>query len=234
LYQTLRRRKMIVHQGLNKRGITLIEILVALVVFGFASAGIYRMFIGQSRAYAVQEQVVEVQQDLRAAAVLLTRDLRMAGYKNDNTSVAVSRPIFPGKYDLTVANNAVRIEYEHEGEPGNPNTLYTIVYYFNAGQVVREFYINNVLNASDVLLEDVAALIFNYGLDAEDSGQYDGAVDRWVSAGSVNDGRVISIQFILAAIPDPINPDLEKLSPRTLTTQVALRNPMVRHIRERI
>ncbi len=225
---------MTVRERLNNRGITLIEILVALVVFGFASAGIYRMFIGQSRAYAVQEQIVEVQQDLRAAATLLTRDLRMAGYKNDNTSVAVSRPIFPGKYDLTVANNAVRIEYEHEGEPGNPNTLYTIVYFFNAGRVIREFYTNSVLNTSDVLLENVAALIFNYGLDNEDNGQFDGAVDRWVSAGSVNAGRVISVQFILAAIPDPFNPDLEKVSPRTLTTQVALRNPMVRHVRERI
>ena len=225
---------MTVREGLNRKGITLLEMLVALVVFGFASAGIYRLFIGHSRAYVVQEQVVEVQQDLRAAAELLTRDLRMAGYKNDNTSVAVGRPIFPGKYDLTVTNNAVRIEYEHEGSPGNPNTLYTIVYFLNAGQVRREFYIDNVLNASDVLLENVAALIFNYGLDVDDSGQYDGAVDRWVSAGSVNAGRVISVQFILAAIPDPNNPDFERVSPRTLMTQVALRNPMVRHVRERI
>jgi prepilin-type N-terminal cleavage/methylation domain-containing protein len=225
---------MTVREALNKKGITLLEILVALVVFGFASAGIYRLFIGQSRAYVVQEQIVEVQQDLRAATEILTRDLRMAGYKNDNTSVAVSRPIFPGKYDLTVANNAVRIEYEHEGEAGNPNTLYTVVYFLNAGRVMREFYINNVLNASDLLLENVAALIFNYGLDVDEMGQYDGAVDRWVSAASVNNGRVISVQFILAANPDPVNPDLEKLSPRTLTTQVALRNPMVRHVRDRI
>ena len=210
--------------------------LVALLIFGLVSAAIYQLFIGHSRAYVVQEQVAEVQQDVRGAAELLTRDLRMAGYKNDNTSVTVSRPIFPGKYDLTVTNNAVRIEYELEAGQGNPNTLNTVVYSLNAGRIMREVYVNNnnVPNSNDVLLENVTALNFTYGIDIDDAGEYDGAVDQWVSAANVNDGRVISVQFVLAAGPDPSNPNLEKVSPRTLTPRVALRNQMVKHVRGRL
>jgi len=219
---------------LNRKGITFVEMLVALVIFGFSSAAIYRIFIGQSRAYMVQEQVGEVQQDVRIAAGLFTRDLRMAGYKNDNTPVTVSRPIFPGKYDLTVTDSAIRIEYEHEGDPGFPNTLYTIVYLLNAGQIIREFYINTVLTSADVVLDNVAVLNFNYGVDTDNGGQFDGAVDQWVSASSVNNGRVISVEYVLAARPEPVNPDLEQVAPRTLTSRVALRNPMMRHVRDRL
>jgi prepilin-type N-terminal cleavage/methylation domain-containing protein len=227
-------RDMRPREVLNNRGVTLIEMLVALIIFGMASAAIYRVFVGQSRAYVVDEQVVDVQQEVRTAVELLKRDLMMAGYKNDSTPITVNRPIFPGKYDFTVTDSAVRIEYEHEDDTGNPNTLYTIVYYTNGGQIIRELYVNNVLNSTDLLLDNVAAFTFNYGLDIDESGQFDGAVEQWVPASNVNDRRVISVEFVLAARPDPVNPDLEKISPRTLTSRISLRNPMLKHIRDKI
>ena len=225
---------MNLRKSLNVKGITLIELLVALLIFGLAGGAIYRLFVGHSTAYVVQEQVAEVQQDVRGAAELLTRDLRMAGYKNDNSSVAVNRPIFPGTYDLTVLNNAVRIEYEFEAGQGNPNTLYTVVYSLNAGRIIRELYIDNVLNSNDILLENVTALNFTYGLDIDDAGEYDGAVDQWVSGANVNDRRVISVEVVLAAGPDPDNETFKNVSPRILTPRVALRNPMVKHVRGRL
>ena len=67
------------HLSFNKRGVTLIELLVALVIGGIVVAGIYRVFIAQSKAYTIQDQVVEVQQSIRSAMEILLRDLRMAG-----------------------------------------------------------------------------------------------------------------------------------------------------------
>jgi len=42
---------------LNKKGITLIELLVAMIISAAVIAGIYRVFVAQTRAYTVQEQV---------------------------------------------------------------------------------------------------------------------------------------------------------------------------------
>jgi len=42
----------------SMKGVTLIELLVALVIGGIIIAGIYRVFIAQTRAYTVQDQVL--------------------------------------------------------------------------------------------------------------------------------------------------------------------------------
>ena len=61
-------------------GVTLIELMIVLFIAAFLVAGIYSLFITQHRSYAVQDQVVGVQQDARVALDLMARDIRMAGY----------------------------------------------------------------------------------------------------------------------------------------------------------
>jgi type IV pilus assembly protein PilW len=70
---------------LNRKGITLIELLVALVLGALLVGGIYRLFVSQNRAYAVQDQVVDIQQNIRGAMEILIRDLRMTGCDDDTT-----------------------------------------------------------------------------------------------------------------------------------------------------
>jgi prepilin-type N-terminal cleavage/methylation domain-containing protein len=62
------------------KGVTLIELLIALVISGILVAALYRTFISQQRTYSVQEQVADMQQNLRVAIDRMTRDIRMAGY----------------------------------------------------------------------------------------------------------------------------------------------------------
>ncbi len=61
-------------------GLTLIELVVAMAVAGILLAGGYGIFLSHQRTYAVQDQVVEIQQNARVAMNLLARDLRMAGH----------------------------------------------------------------------------------------------------------------------------------------------------------
>src|SRR4030043_2168371 len=77
---------------LNRKGVTLIELLVALVICGIVAGGIYQVFIAQSKAYSVQDQVVEVQQNVRSAMEIMLRDLRMAGFDNDSILSTVTIP----------------------------------------------------------------------------------------------------------------------------------------------
>ena len=65
---------------MNRKGMTLIELLVALVVSGILVAGVYRTFVSQQNTFTVQEQVVDMQQNVRLAINRMTRELRMAGY----------------------------------------------------------------------------------------------------------------------------------------------------------
>ncbi len=64
----------------NKNGVTLIELLVALVISALLIAALYRTFIGQQKTYIVQEQVVDTQQNARAAINRMMREIRMAGF----------------------------------------------------------------------------------------------------------------------------------------------------------
>jgi type IV pilus assembly protein PilW len=66
----------------NQNGVTLIELLVALVISTILIAGIYRTFIGQQKTFTSQEQVVDVQQNARIAIGNMVREIRMAGFGN--------------------------------------------------------------------------------------------------------------------------------------------------------
>lgn len=66
----------------KNNGLTLIELLVSLVLSGILIAALYRTFIGQHKTYAVQEQVVDMQQNVRVAINRMMREIRMAGFGN--------------------------------------------------------------------------------------------------------------------------------------------------------
>ncbi len=70
-------------------GFTLVEVMMTLVIAGVMVAAIYAAHSSQQRSYTAQEQVAEMQQNIRAAVDLLTADIRLAGY--DPTGGASAR-----------------------------------------------------------------------------------------------------------------------------------------------
>jgi type IV pilus assembly protein PilW len=67
-------------QLLSRRGFTLIEILVAMALTGIVVGAIYTTYKSQQDTYMAQDQVAEMQLNLRAAAHIVASDIRMAGY----------------------------------------------------------------------------------------------------------------------------------------------------------
>jgi len=66
-------------RGLNRpphRGFSLVELLVALVVAGLVLAGVATTLLGAQRFYRAQAQVLEVQQNVRVIAQVLSQELR--------------------------------------------------------------------------------------------------------------------------------------------------------------
>jgi prepilin-type N-terminal cleavage/methylation domain-containing protein len=64
----------------SSKGLSLVELLVALVVSSILMAAVYRTFISQQKTYVVQEQVVDMQQNVRVAIGRMMREIRMAGF----------------------------------------------------------------------------------------------------------------------------------------------------------
>ena len=64
----------------NNSGFTLIELLVAIALGMVILAGLFKTFKVQQDSYVIQDQVSAMQQNLRAAMYMITRDLQMAGY----------------------------------------------------------------------------------------------------------------------------------------------------------
>ena len=63
----------------NRKGFTLLELLVAMALSVIVMASIYSTYYSQQKSYIVQEQLAAMEQNLRAAMFYMERDIRMAG-----------------------------------------------------------------------------------------------------------------------------------------------------------
>lgn len=209
----------------RKKGVTLIELLVALVISGIVIAAIYRLFIVQTRAYTVQDQAVEVQQTVRSAMEILLRDLRMAGYDDDSVASTVTIPTPPL---LALLDNSITVSYEYYDSVAAQYQRHDVAYWTDASQTLwRQLTVNGVLQPGqpEILLQNVTTLAFTYGIDTND----DGGAESWVAAGGVGTSKVIAVGVTLTARPTSGNPDVQmRVSPRTLTSAVTFRNLLMK------
>lgn len=207
----------------RESGITLIELLVALVIFSLVIAGTYRLFMAQSRAYTVQERVVDTQQSIRSAMEILLRDLRMTGFDSDSSDskIDIVTPLIAGTDQIT-------IDYEFDN-----STQYSIRYWRDAGsQTLRRQLTTikddgtSVAGAAEILLENVEDLNFTYGVDINEDYAMEGG---WIQAGDIGSSRTVAIRVRLTSRPHQLAPEDQKMmSPRTLETAVTLRNLCMR------
>ena len=71
------RRERIIRKS---NGFTLTELLIAIAITGVIMTAVYGLYKSHQDSYIVQDQVVAMQQSIRAALDLMARDIRMAGY----------------------------------------------------------------------------------------------------------------------------------------------------------
>jgi len=64
----------------KESGFTLVELLIAMTIGLIILTALSSTFLMQRKIYDIQEQVVEMVQNARAAMDMMTREIRMAGY----------------------------------------------------------------------------------------------------------------------------------------------------------
>lgn len=65
----------------NLEGFTLVEFMVSMGIGMVILAAVTTTFMSQTRIYNAQEQINELQQNARGALDIISRELKMAGYK---------------------------------------------------------------------------------------------------------------------------------------------------------
>jgi len=64
----------------RQKGLTLVEIMIALLLGLFLLTGVIQIFIGSKQSYRMQENISRMQENGRFALHFLKKDIRMAGY----------------------------------------------------------------------------------------------------------------------------------------------------------
>jgi len=216
----------------NKRGITLIELLVALIICTLSMGAIYRLFSSQSKAYVVQDQVVEVQQSIRNVMELIVRDLQMTGFDGfshlsspSTVKIEDYKPIPP----YIVADDSITVWYKHI----ESNAIHSVTYSLNGTNLERQLIINGVTQGTELILENVIEFRLRCGIDGRitDFATQDGMIDNdeLVNCGAIDNNRdkVIAININLSVGPNQANEEDDRfkgIAPRTLSSTVALRN----------
>jgi len=98
----------------GSKGLSLVELLVALVVSMILVAAVYRTFMSQQKTYMVQEQVVDMQQNVRSAISRMMREIRMAGFGNVPT-------LLPAPFGAKTLSNVIT-----SGTPTGGLTVITV------------------------------------------------------------------------------------------------------------
>lgn len=81
---------MMNHRHISVSGFTLVELLIAMAVGSIVMVAVMTAFLSQHNSYLTQDNVVEMQQNIRVAMDLLTSEIRMAGYNpTGNTGVGI-------------------------------------------------------------------------------------------------------------------------------------------------
>lgn len=65
----------------NEKAFTLIELMIAIMIFGVISVTIGASFVSGTRVKQLNEDVTEIQQNIRVSMQIMSHELRLAGYE---------------------------------------------------------------------------------------------------------------------------------------------------------
>jgi len=151
----------VMEQQLNKniayrnQGLTMIELLVAMVVALLALGAIYSTFLNQHKSYVVQEETAAMNQNLRIALFYMQREIRMAGC--DPTGSANARIIAANATSINFTED-VRGDIDGSDSDGDTDDANEdITYCLKANNLVK-----NTGGGNQMVVQNIDALDFVY------------------------------------------------------------------------
>lgn len=171
----------------NKKGFTLVELMIVVAVSGLVSLAIWGAYQAQRRIMSAQEVVTDIQENVRTAVFTLAQDIRMAGY--DPTLSGNFGITFVGSRDLNDnaaigGNSAIQFtgdwdDGDGDGRPGPANgvvdgneTITFSLYDFGADQGVVGTMTDLAKNdggGRQLLAQNIQAIGLAYAYDVDNN-----------------------------------------------------------------
>ena len=133
---------------MNKRGFTLIELMMSMFIGLLILGGMVTFFVSQSRTYTAHTIQIDTLQEARSVMRILLTDIRLAGYKKYGAS-------FNGIAAATDKSIRILADLDQDGLTTGSNEDITITYNPNTAILTRN---------SDVLCENASNMSFSYML----------------------------------------------------------------------
>lgn len=224
----------------RQRGLTLVEIMVALVISLFLLAGLLQIFITTRQSSRIQENLSRVQENGRFAIEYASRVVRLAGYRSRETIAqektfreAFGVNAFQGGVDSGADFITVRLEGSNAAQGEIRNCLNQVISSSNIS-IDTLSVVGNTLQCTAVtplggtaqtqpIVDGVESMQILYG---ERSGNL-----SYIPATDVNNwNNVFSARIILTLrtpednLTDTVQPEGDRRLRRVFTTTVASRN----------
>lgn len=128
---------------MNKRkdiqGVTLIEILVTLVIAGIVMAAIWEIYLSMQKQGLAQDEITEMQQNVRIATDQITKEFRLAGYSGAGGIIGIvgSNSINPIILDKDNTNKWVILRADFDESVAG---IEAVGYKVSANSVLRRCY----------------------------------------------------------------------------------------------
>jgi prepilin-type N-terminal cleavage/methylation domain-containing protein len=184
----------------DRRGMTLVEMMIAVTVFGMIMGVVMGFLVDSRDSYTQTRSRAQTQQGMRAVLSLMTAELRSAGC--DPTGAGFDTF---GLADGTTLQ--IRMDLNGDGDVTDTDPDETVTWTYNAA---TDELSRNDGNAAQVLLRRVTGVAFQYFDE-------NGAALGGVPLSAADRARVRAVQVTLQG-------EAAKGGPVDYTTQVALRN----------
>lgn len=194
-------------------GFTLLELLIVMGLFLVVMAGVYTTYQSQQRSYVAQEQVAEMQQNLRAGMFYLSQAIRMAGYDPEFTNIPGMVDEMPGFSGAGATCDATNIAFTLDDNANrliDANDTEMVAFRLNDKMELQKFSTGAI--TWQTVAENIETLNFTY-LDA-------------TGAATTNLVNVRSVQVAMTARASYRDPDLpgDGYRRRTLNSRIQCRN----------
>ncbi|MCF6289810.1 MAG: prepilin-type N-terminal cleavage/methylation domain-containing protein [Desulfobacterales bacterium] len=136
----------------QQSGFTIVELMIAVLVSLIALTGIYQAFVSFTNNANVQEQIIEMQQNLRIGMKRMADEIRKAGYD----------PTLSGNFGITDAQaTTITFTGDFEGtENGTIDAGETITYSYDSADLELERAVDNGTPSPIISNVDVVNIVY--------------------------------------------------------------------------